>query len=80
MKFQKRNKKYGNQIYSLIGNASPKYRIINFNMEKRGMSIIRVLDIIGALETRPDDRLCFMICLLVNYKNDLNMTCRCHIL
>ena len=44
------------------------------------MSIIKVLDIIGALETRPDDGLCFMICLLVNYKNYLNMTCRCHIL
>lgn len=44
------------------------------------MSIIKVLDIIGALETRPDDGLCFMICLLVNYKNDLNMTCWCHIL
>jgi len=74
MKFQKRNKKYGNQIYSLIGNASPKYRIINFNMKEREMSIIK------ALETRPDGKLYYMICLLVNYKNDLNMTCWCHIL
>jgi len=44
------------------------------------MSIIKVLDIIGTLETRPDGKLYYMICLLVNYKNDLNMTCRCHIL
>lgn len=44
------------------------------------MSIIKDLDIIGVFETRPDDGLCFMICLLVNYKNYLNMTCRCHIL
>ena len=80
MKFQKRNKKYGNQIYSLIGNASPKYRIINFNMKEREMSIIKALDIIGALETRPDGKLYYIIYLLVNYKNDLNMTCRCHIL
>ena len=44
------------------------------------MSIIKVLDIIGVLETRPNGRLYFMICLLVNYKNDLNMTYWCHIL
>ena len=44
------------------------------------MSIIKALDIIGVLETRPNGRLYFMICLLVNYKNDLNMTCWCHIL